>query len=202
MRPFRVHIDVTNGTATPPQPDPQTVHLNATQSQPQQTSESTPLIAGPPPAPKPLEETPSPGASLLPEGTAEPSSPQPQRQKIPLSGAGSSVLPLPENSPPAITPPSQTPLSAPLPPAPPCSANPHTASYARLLQTANIPPESARLVRCHNPWPTEDVLFCPGDTLPALVTGIPAVRSSGLPCTITDQRPFSFTPGKISASSR
>ena len=178
MRPLRVHIDVTNGTATPAQPDPQTVHLNAAQSQPQQTSEPTPLIAGPPPAPKPLEDTPSPGASLLPGGTAEPSSPQPQRQKMPLSGAGSSALPPPENPPPASTPPSQTPPNAPLPPAPPCSANPHTASYARLLQTADIPPESARLFRCHNPWPTEDVLFCPGDTLPALVTGIP-VFSSG-----------------------
>ena len=35
MRPLRVHIDVTNGTATPAQPDPQTVHLNAAQSQQQ-----------------------------------------------------------------------------------------------------------------------------------------------------------------------
>ena len=31
MRPLRIHIDVTNGTATPAQPDPQTVHLNAAQ---------------------------------------------------------------------------------------------------------------------------------------------------------------------------
>ena len=35
MRPLRVHIDVTNGIATPAQPDPQTVHLNAAQSQQQ-----------------------------------------------------------------------------------------------------------------------------------------------------------------------
>ena len=35
MRPLHVHIDVTNGTATPAQPDPQTVHLNAAQSQQQ-----------------------------------------------------------------------------------------------------------------------------------------------------------------------
>ena len=177
MRPLRVHIDVTNGTATPAQPNPQTVHLNAAQSQPQQTSEPSPLTAGPPPASKPLEETPSPGASLLPGGTAEPSLTQPQRQKIPLSGAGSLVLPPPEIPPPAIATPSEASLSAPLSPAPPCSANPYTASYARLLQTADIPPESARLVRCHNPWPTEDVLFCPSDTLPALVTGIPALSS-------------------------
>ena len=33
MRPLRVRIDVTNGTATPAQPDPQTIHLNATQAQ-------------------------------------------------------------------------------------------------------------------------------------------------------------------------
>ena len=132
MRPLRVRIDVTNGTATPAQPDPQTVHLNAAQSQPQQSSE-------PPPASRPLEEAPSPGASLLPGGTAEPSSTQPQRQKI-LSGAGSSVLPPPEIPPPAIATPSEASLSAPLSPAPPCSANPHTASYARVLQTADIPP--------------------------------------------------------------
>ena len=36
MRPLRVHIDVTNGTATPAQPDPQTIHLNAAQSRPPQ----------------------------------------------------------------------------------------------------------------------------------------------------------------------
>ena len=33
MRPLRVRIDVTNGTATPAQPDPQTIHLNAAQAQ-------------------------------------------------------------------------------------------------------------------------------------------------------------------------
>ena len=35
MRPLRVHIDVTHGTVTPAQPDPQTVHLNAAQSRQQ-----------------------------------------------------------------------------------------------------------------------------------------------------------------------
>ena len=39
------------------------------------------------------------------------------------------------------------------------------------------PPEAPRLVRCHNPWPTKDVLFCPNDVLPAFVTGIPALSS-------------------------
>ena len=33
MRPLRVRIDVTNGTTTPAQPDPQTIHLNAAQQQ-------------------------------------------------------------------------------------------------------------------------------------------------------------------------
>ena len=32
MRPLRIHIDVTRGTATPAQPDPQTTHLNAGQA--------------------------------------------------------------------------------------------------------------------------------------------------------------------------
>ena len=59
----------------------------------------------------------------------------------------------------------------------PYAATPHAASSALLLQTADIPPETARLVHCHNPWPAEDVLFCPNDTLPAFVTGIPALSS-------------------------
>ena len=33
MQPLHVRIDVTNGTATPAQPDPQTIHLNAAQQQ-------------------------------------------------------------------------------------------------------------------------------------------------------------------------
>ena len=33
MRPLRVSIDVTNGTTTPAQPDPQTIHLSAAQQQ-------------------------------------------------------------------------------------------------------------------------------------------------------------------------
>ena len=114
MRPLRVHIDVTNGTATPAQPDPQTLHLNAAQSQ-QQQKDLPSQATDPPLASQPLGETPSPGASLLPGGTADPSSTQPQRQKILLSGARSSA-------------------------APPCIANPHTASCAQLLQTADIPP--------------------------------------------------------------
>ena len=33
IRPLLVRIDVTNGTATPAQSDPQTIHLNAAQQQ-------------------------------------------------------------------------------------------------------------------------------------------------------------------------
>ena len=60
--------------------------------------------------------------------------------------------------------------------APPPAA-PHTASRALLLQTADIPAETARLVRCHNPWPAEDFYICPEDSLPAFVTGVPALSS-------------------------
>ena len=72
MCPLCVRIDVTNGTATPAQLDPQTIHLNAAQAQ----------------------DLPS-------------------------------------------------------------------TSHALLLQAVDIPAETARLVRCHNPWPSEDVYFCP-----------------------------------------
>ena len=164
MRPLRVHIDVTNGTATLAQPDPQTIHLNAAQSQ--QPQKRLPAqTASPPPPPQPLRENPVSGASLSAEGTAKPSSPQPQRKKIPLAGNRSSALPSPENPPPTTA--GNLP-STPASHAPPYLANPHTASCAWLLQTADIPPETARLVRCHNPWPTEDVLFCPNGALPAL----------------------------------
>ena len=87
MRPLRVHIDVTHSTATPAQPDPQTVHLNAAQ------------------------------------------------------------------------------------------AIPSPAGRAMLLQAVDIPAESASLVRCHNPWPNEDVYFCPAEGLPIFVSGVPALSS-------------------------
>ena len=90
MWPLRVRIDVTNGTATPAQPDPQTIHLNAAQQQ---------------------------------------------------------------------------------------DAAPPTISRALLLQTTDIPAETARFVCCHNPWSSEDVYFCPKDALPAFVTGVPALSS-------------------------
>ena len=173
MRPLRVRIDVTNGTATPAQPDPKTIHLNAAQRQ-QPQKRLPAATTSPPPQPQPLRENPASGASLLTEGTAEPSSPQPQRQKNPLAEGRSSTLPSPEIPPPATA--GNIP-NAPASHAPPNLANPHTASCARLLQKADIPPATARLVRCHNPWPTKDVLFCPDGALPAFVTGIPVLSS-------------------------
>ena len=55
---------------------------------------------------------------------------------------------------------------------------PTTTSHALLLQTMDIPAVTARLIRCHNPWPSEDVYFSPVDALPAFVTGVPALSSS------------------------
>ena len=87
MHPLRVHIDVTHGTATPVQPNPQTIHLNAAQ------------------------------------------------------------------------------------------AIPSPAGRAMLLQDVDIPAESAHLLRCHNPWPNEDVYFCLAEGLLTFVSGIPALTS-------------------------
>ena len=170
MRPLRVHIDVTNGTATPAQPDPQTIHLNAAQRQPPQ--ERLPAQTARPP--QKLRENLASGASLPTEGTTGPSSFQPQRQKNPLAESRSAALPSPASPPPAPAGNCPNPQAS---HAPPNLTNPHTASCARLLQKADIPPETARLVRCHNPWPTEEVLFCPDGALPAFVTGIPALSS-------------------------
>ena len=77
MRPLRVHIDVTNGTATPAQPDPQTIHLNAAQRQ-QPRKRLPAQTTSPPPPPQTLRENPASGASHPTEETAEPSSSRPQ----------------------------------------------------------------------------------------------------------------------------
>ena len=90
MWPLRVRINVTNGTATPAHPDPQTIHPNATQQQ---------------------------------------------------------------------------------------DATSPAANRALLLQTTDNPAETAQLVHCHNPWPSEDVYFCPEDAVPAFETGVPVLSS-------------------------
>ena len=164
MRPLRVCIDVKEGTATPAQPDPQTIHLNAAQTQPPQERP----LPRPTPALPPPQDAAVPGASL-PSPRVVTSPPSLPSQQGRLLTETESITP-----PPAASRPAQTPGS---PPASTNLAHPHTASCARLLQTADIPPETARLVRCHNPWPSEDVLFCPDGALPAFVTGIPALSS-------------------------
>ena len=83
-RPLRLRIDVTNGTATPAQPDPQTVHLNAAQSQQQRREMSLP------------------GTGLPSPETANPPQTQPQREKKPLLEAGSPAVGT--ASPPQISP--------------------------------------------------------------------------------------------------
>ena len=193
MRPLRVHIDVTNGTATPAQPDPQTIHLNAAQRQQPQKRPPAQTVS-PPPL---LREEPAAGASLSTIGTAVPSFSPPQRQKNPLAEDRSAALPPLASLPPAPAEHCPT-LSASH--APSDFTHPHTGTCARLLQKADIPPETARLVRCHNPWPTEDVHFCPDGALPAFVTGIPALSSGPeLWYAVHNHRPepFSFTQGKV-----
>ena len=64
MRPLRVRIDVTEGTATPAQPDPQTIHLNAAQTRPPQKRPPSQMTS-PPPLPK---EDPVSGALSRPPG--------------------------------------------------------------------------------------------------------------------------------------
>ena len=59
MRPLRVRIDVTEGTATPAQPDPQTIHLNAAQARPRQKK----LLASPAPSPPSPPEAADSGAA-------------------------------------------------------------------------------------------------------------------------------------------
>ena len=162
MRPLRVRIDVTEGTTTPAQPDPQTIHLNAAQTQqPQKRLLPQPARSLPPP-----QEAAVSGASLPTPRTVTNPLPLPQHQGR-LRAEAAPIPAKPPGPPPAPVQPS----------APSNLAHPHTASCARLLQTADIPPETARLVRCHNPWPSEDVLFCPDGALPAFVTGIPALSS-------------------------
>ena len=156
MRLLRVRIDVTNGTTTPAQPDPQTVHLNSAQ---QQKKAEPPQDAARQPLPSPPQES-------------VPNAAQQQKKAEPPRDAAHQPLPSPPQE--SVPPPS----------------TPHTASRALLLQTADIPAETARLVRCHNPWPNEDVYFCPEDSLPAFVTGVPALSSgSELWIAIHNHRP-------------
>ena len=99
MRPLRVHIEVTNGTATPPQPDPQTVHLNAAQSQQQRKKMPLPenrfpavKTACPSPNPPQRKEMLLPEADFAAMGAACPPQTQSQRTKMPLPEIGSTAV--------------------------------------------------------------------------------------------------------------
>ena len=91
MLPLRVHIDVTNGTATPTQPDPQTVHLNVAQSQQQRKEMSlpraglrSPETADPPQTQSQWKEKPLLEAGSPAVGTASPPQISQERKEIPL----------------------------------------------------------------------------------------------------------------------
>ena len=93
MRPLRVRIDVTEGTATPAQPDPQTIDLNAAQTQPPQER----LLPRPAPALPPPQEAAVSGASLPTLRVAANPPPLSQQQGRLLAEAGSTgpLEPLP-----------------------------------------------------------------------------------------------------------
>ena len=70
-----------------------------------------------------------------------------------------------------------------------------STSRALLLQAIDIPAETVRLVRCHNPWPSEDVYFCPEEGLPTFVSGVPALTSGPeVWVAIHNHRPESLRP--------
>ena len=130
--------------------------------------------------PQQRKEMPLPEVGPPTMGAAYSSHPQPQRREMPFPEVDMLAPPIAETSPTATSAaalPGEPPSTASLSAASPYAAAPHATSRALLLQTADIPPETARLVRCHNPWPAEDVLYCPNGALPALVTGIPAPSS-------------------------
>ena len=89
MRPLRVRKDVTHGTATPAQPDPQTVHLNAAQSRQQPSPNSglpTMGAACPPQNPQQRKKIPLQDAEIPATETAHAPQSQPQQEKMPFSG--------------------------------------------------------------------------------------------------------------------
>ena len=124
MRQLRVHIDMTHGGATPAQPDPQTVHLNAAQSQQQRMKMPLPDVglpamgaACPPQNQQQQKKMPLPEVGLPAVGAACPPQTQPQRMKMLFPEVGSPAvgaappsqspqqrmeIPLPEVGPPAM----------------------------------------------------------------------------------------------------
>ena len=130
MRPLRVHIDVAHGTATPAQPDPQTVHLNTAQSR-QQPSPKTGLpsmeAACPPQNPQQRKKMPLPGTDFAAVDTARPPPTQPQRMKMPLLEVDSPAVRA--ASPPEF---SQQRMKMPLPEIEPSTMGAAYSSYSQL----------------------------------------------------------------------
>ena len=75
----------------------------------------------------------------------------------------------------------------------PPKLQPPPVSRALLLQAVDIPAETARLVRYHNPWPSEEVHFCSEEGLPTFVSGVPTLTSgSEVWVAIQNHRPEPF----------
>ena len=183
------------GTACPPQTQPQRMKMPLLEV-------GSPAVgaASPPQFSQQRKEMPLPEIYPSTMGAAYSSHPQPQRRKMPLPETEILAPPIAEIPPLAASAaalPGEPLSNASLSTTSPCAAAPHATSRALLLQTADIPPETACLVRCQNPWPTEDVLFCPGDALLAFVTGIPALSSGPeLWIAIHNHRPLQLHSGK------
>ena len=119
MRPLKVRIDVTEGTATPAQPDPQTIHLNAAQMQPPQER----LLPRPAQALPPPQEAAVSGASLPTLRAAASPPPLSPHQGRLLAETGSTGPPRTASMP--VQPPGSPPATV-SPPASPKLAHPHT----------------------------------------------------------------------------
>ena len=170
VRPLCVHIDVTNGTATPAQPDPQTVHLNAAQQQQQRMKMLLPEVGLPavgaacPPQTQlqrmkmPLPEVGSPAV-----GAASPSQLPQQRMEMPLPGVGPPAMgaaypPHPQQ------PRSEMPLPEVATPAPPVAKTSPTPLQPLLCPTSHSPqtqpPPRCRFPRLLLPATPLAVLCC------------------------------------------
>ena len=195
MRPLRVHIDVTNGTATPTQPDPQTVHLNAAQSQQQRIKMQLPEVdlpavgaACPPQSQQQRKKMPLPEVGLPAVRASCPLQTQQQRKKMPLPEVGLPAvgatcppqtqlqqmkMPLPEVGSPAVgtASPSQFPqqrMEIPLPEVgPPAMGAAYSSHPQQQRREMPLPVVAtlALLLQKPLPWPLQPPL-CPASHSP------------------------------------
>ena len=189
MRPLRVRIDVTEGTATPAQPDPQTIHLNAAQTQ-QPQKRLLPRPTSSPPLPQGATVS---GASLqTPRAVATPQL-LPQHQGRSLAEAGNATTPEP----------AQTPVHPPGPP-PTLLHRPTVLTLTRLAvlgcyrQQIFLPRQLALwgvTTLGHLRTSFFALMALSRSLWPAYPRSL-VVQSFGMPCTTTGQSPFSFTQGK------